>query len=106
MSINPSLRGKGHGEREEKEVPECAVLLNGCPPFLKEQFINYILCVNFRRQIFGLSVPSHQWETERHFVTRRFFQGPWMALSVQRHFRFQALVWDASKMQNVWILAS
>lgn len=89
---NVCLRRKGHGKKEEKEVPECAVLLNGCPPFLKEQFINYMLCVDFRRQIFGLSVPSHQWETEGHFVTHRFLQGPWMALFVQGHFRFQALV--------------
>lgn len=44
------------------------VLLDGCPLFLKEQFINYILCVTLRRQICGLSVPSHQWETKRHLV--------------------------------------
>lgn len=61
MSVNPSLRRrKGPGNRGEKEVPECVALLDGCPPFLKGQFINYILCVNWRRQICGLSVPLSQ----------------------------------------------
>lgn len=41
MSANPSLRRKGHGKREEKEVPECVVLLDGCPPILQEQLILY-----------------------------------------------------------------
>jgi len=56
MSINPSLRRKDHGNREEKEVSECVALLDACPLFLKEQFINYILCVNLGRQICSLSV--------------------------------------------------
>lgn len=75
-------------ERGE-EVPECVVLLDSCPPFLKKQFINSILCVHLRRQVCGLSVPLCQRETERNFVIHRFCQGPWMALCVQRHFRFQ-----------------
>lgn len=60
MSLNPSLRRKGAGNRGGEEVPECMAPLDGRPPFLKEQFINYILCVNLRRQIRGLSVPSSQ----------------------------------------------
>ena len=46
MSVNPSLRRrKGPGNRGEKEVPECVAPLDGCPPFLKGQFINYT-CVS------------------------------------------------------------
>lgn len=45
MSVNPSLRRKGHGKRKEKEVPECVVLLDGCPPILKEQLILYCVSV-------------------------------------------------------------
>lgn len=65
MSINPSLRRKDHGNREEKEVSECVALLDPCPLFLKEQFINYILCVNLGRQICSLSVtlkPRGNWK--------------------------------------------
>lgn len=89
MSVNPSLRRKGHRKRDE-EFPDYVVLLDGCPPFLKEQFINYILRVNLKRQIGGLSVPSRQWEAERHLVIHSFCQSPWMGLSVKRHFRFLA----------------
>lgn len=60
MFVNFRLRRKGPGNRGEKEVPECMAPLDGCPPFLKEQFINYILCVNLRRQICGLSAPLSQ----------------------------------------------
>lgn len=58
MSVSPRLRRKGHGKREEKEVPECVLLLAGCPSFLKEQFISSMLCVRLRGHVCGLSVPS------------------------------------------------
>lgn len=93
-------------ETEEKEVSECVALWEDCPLFLEEQVINYILCVNLRRQICGLSVTANQGDTERHCVIHRFCHGPWTALSVQRHFRFQSVGVGRLPGCRVWILAS